>query len=87
MTAHALHPARFVTIGLAEALTGYTKDAIQTKISRGIWIEGREWRRAPDGRVLIDMRGYEKWVESQNQVAYTNRAAKSDSTSATAANE
>jgi hypothetical protein len=87
MTAHALHPARFVTIALAEALTGYTKYAIQTKIDRGVWIEGREWRRAPDGRVLIDMRGYERRVESQNQVAYTSRAAKSDSTSATAANE
>ncbi len=81
MKAHAVQAARFVTIALAEALTGYTKDAIETKINRGIWVEGREWRRAPDGRVLIDMRGYEKWVESQNLVAYTNRAAKSDSTS------
>ena len=85
MTAHSLQPARFVTISLAEALTGYTKDAIETKIARGVWIEGREYRRAPDGRILIDMRGYEKWVESQNQVVYTNRAAKSGSTSAIAA--
>lgn len=86
MTAHVVQPARFVTIALAEALTGYTKYAIQTKIDRGVWIEGREWRRAPDGRVLIDMKGYEKWVESHNLVAYTNRAAKSDSTSAILAN-
>lgn len=35
MMAHAVQPARFVTIALAEALTGYTKDAIQTKIARG----------------------------------------------------
>ena len=86
MTAHAVQPARFVTIALAEALTGYTKDAIQTKIARRVWIEGREWRRAPDGRVLIAMRGYEKWVEGQNQAVYTNHAAKSGSTSAIAAN-
>jgi hypothetical protein len=82
MTAHSLQPARFVTISLAEALTGYTKDAIETKIARGVWIEGREWRRAPDGRVLIDMRGYEKWVESQNQAVYTSHVERSGSTSA-----
>jgi hypothetical protein len=81
MTAHSLQPARFVTISLAEALTGYTKDAIETKIARGVWIEGREWRRAPDGRVLIDMRGYEKWVESQNQAVYTSHVERSGSTS------
>ena len=34
MTANAVQPARFVTIALAEALTGYTKDAIQTKKSQ-----------------------------------------------------
>jgi len=77
-------PARFVTIALAESLTGYAVTAIETKIARGVWVEGREWRRAPDGRVLVDIRGYEKWVESQNPVAYTNRGAKSGSTSATA---
>jgi hypothetical protein len=82
MTAHSLQPARFVTISLAEALTGYTKDAIETKIARGVWIEGREWRRAPDGRILIDMRGYEKWVESQNQAVYTSHVERSGSTSA-----
>jgi hypothetical protein len=58
MTA-GVQPARFVTIPLAELLTGYTTAAIETKIARGVWVEGREWRRAPDGRVLIDMRGYE----------------------------
>ena len=70
----ALASARFVTISLAHALTGYTVNAIETKIKRGVWVEGREWRRAPDGRVLIDMRGYERWVESQNCATPTKRA-------------
>ena len=77
----ALASARFVTISLAHALTGYTVNAIETKIKRGVWIEGREWRRAPDGRVLIDMRGYERWVESQNCAAPKKRAISSNSTS------
>jgi hypothetical protein len=62
-------PARYVTIVLAAGLTGYTVQAIETKIARGIWVEGREWKRAPDGRVLIDMRGYERWAEGQSAVA------------------
>lgn len=57
-------PARFVTIELAAAMTGYSAGAIRTKIARGVWIEHREWVHGPDNRVLVDMRGYEKWVES-----------------------
>lgn len=56
-----LSPARFVTIELAEALTGFSQGAIRTKIARGIWLEGRVWVKR-DGRVLIDMKGYESWA-------------------------
>jgi hypothetical protein len=59
--------SRYVTIAKAEALTGYTADAIRAKIKRGDWLQDFVWRRAPDGRVLIDMEGYEKWVEGQPQ--------------------
>ena len=44
-------------------LTGYSVKAIERKIEGGLWVEGREWRKAPDGRRLIDMRGYDAWVE------------------------
>lgn len=55
-----LTPARFVTIELAEAVTGLSASAIRTKIHRGIWVEGRQWVKR-DGRVLIDLEGYERW--------------------------
>ena len=55
---------RYVTIEKASDLTGYTPDAIRSKIKRGDWLEGG-WQRAPDGRVLIDLQGYEKWVEGK----------------------
>lgn len=58
-------PAGYVTIGLAATVTGYAEGAIRKKIERGIWVEGREWRRAPDGRVLISLAGYTKWVEGR----------------------
>ena len=54
-------PARFVTIELAEVLTGFSQAAIRTKIARGVWLEGRQWVKR-EGRVLIDMEGYERWA-------------------------
>lgn len=55
-------PSRFVTIELAETVTGLTASAIRTKIGKGFWLEGRQYVRR-DGRVFIDLRGYERWVE------------------------
>ena len=55
---------RYVTVKKASELTGYTENAIRTKIRDGVWLERRLWLKAPDGRVLIDMEGYERWVES-----------------------
>lgn len=65
----SVSPSRYVTIAHAASLTGYSVASIETKIARGIWLEGRQWKRAPDGRVLIDMRGYERWVEGQSAAA------------------
>jgi hypothetical protein len=58
-------PARYVLLPLANALTGYSVKAMERKIERGDWQEGKLWKRAPDGHVMIDMVGYQKWVESR----------------------
>jgi hypothetical protein len=52
---------------LFEQLTGYTQKAVRRKIEEGIWVEGKQFKRAPDGHILIDMQGYERWVEGQTQ--------------------
>ena len=57
-----LAPARFVTIELAARLIGLTDKAIRRKIEDGIWAEGRQYRRR-DGRVFVDLKGVEHWVE------------------------
>lgn len=57
--------ARYVLLPLANLLTGYSVKAMQRKIERGDWQEGKVWRRAPDGRIVIDVVGYQRWVESQ----------------------
>ena len=55
--------ARYVRLPLFEKLTGYTQKAVRRKIESGAWLEGREYRRAPDGHIIVDLHGYQKWVE------------------------
>ena len=59
-----LSPARYVLLPLAQMLTGYSVKAMQRKIERGDWQEGKVWKHAPDGHIVIDMVGYHKWVEN-----------------------
>jgi hypothetical protein len=55
--------ARYVLLSLANLLTGYSVKAMERKIERGDWQEDKVWRRAPDGRIVIDVLGYQRWVE------------------------
>lgn len=57
--------ARFVTVELCGALTGLSPAAIRKRIERGQFLEGKEWRRGPDDRIWMDMRGLERWVDQQ----------------------
>lgn len=59
---------RYVLIHRFADLTGYSVKAVEGKVASGAWIEGKEYRRAPDGRVLVDMEGFERWVEGQRRV-------------------
>lgn len=63
--------ARYVRIPKFVDETGYTARAVETKIQRGVWLEGREYRRAPDGNLLMDMVMFERWVEGHHQVVQT----------------
>jgi hypothetical protein len=45
------------------SLTGYTVKAVQRKIEEGKWIEGRHYRRAPDGHVTMNLQAYYRWVD------------------------
>ena len=64
MTATAMvAPDRFVTIRLFATISGLTEKAIRRKMERGVWLEGRQWRRA-DGVIYIDRKETEKWVET-----------------------
>lgn len=55
---------RYLTIRKFATESGYTELAIRAKIHDGIWMQDKVWRKAPDGRILIDVEGYHEWVES-----------------------
>lgn len=60
---------RYVRINKFVELTGYTEKAVRRKIEEGVWVAGREYRRAPDSTIFIDMEGFARWVEAGKEVA------------------
>jgi hypothetical protein len=64
---------RYLTISKFSEESGFSEHAIRTKISRGVWLEGEVWRWA-GGRQLIDVEGYEKWVETGGELQRFRRA-------------
>lgn len=64
---------RFVKIQKASELTGYSEDAIRTKIGTGIWPEGLVWKWAPDSVQLIDVEGYNKWAQMPGRASKRGR--------------
>ena len=54
----------WVTIKRFSELSGYTEKAVRNKIARGDWQMDVHWRKAPDGRILINLEAIEDWVIS-----------------------
>ncbi len=64
MSGTLVAPAPYVTIPLAADITGLSEKAIRRKIEDGKWVEGREFRRSPEGGIFISVKGFIKWVEA-----------------------
>jgi hypothetical protein len=57
-----LAPDRYVTVGVYAAISGRTEKSIRRKIEDGKWLDRREFIRDPDGTVLIDREGVQRWA-------------------------
>ena len=71
------HSAAFMRYKLIHqfcAETGYTDSAVRAKIRDGIWLEGREYRKSPDGHIQIDIEGYYAWVETSATTGFARVA-------------
>lgn len=53
--------------------SGYTEDALRSKIARGEFAEGIHYIKAPDGRIHFIVEAYLKWLES-NQAAKQSKS-------------
>ena len=59
----------WVLIPLFSALTGYSEKAVRRKIETGVWLQGKHFRKAPDGHIVLSMKEYYKWVEGEKATA------------------
>ena len=55
----------WVLIKKLNELTGYTEDAIRTKIKRGVWLKEVHWRKAPDGRIVFNFMAIQLWMQGK----------------------
>lgn len=57
-----LAPERYVPVSTYARISGRTQNSIRMKIRDGKWIEGREFVYDPDGAVMIDREGVQRWI-------------------------
>ncbi len=56
------YPNRYVTIDKCSEFYGFTKEAIRQLKKKGQWREKIHWRKAPNGRILIDIKAIDEWI-------------------------
>lgn len=59
--------SRYVLIHKFCSDSGYTEKAVRRKMEEGVWLEGREWRTAPDGHVVIDLANIAKALTAEEE--------------------
>jgi len=63
---------RWVLINRFAELTGYSEKAVRCKIDEGVFVQGVHWRKAPDGRIHIDVEAHARWVEGLTRLPTTS---------------
>ena len=54
---------RYVLLNVFCSLSGYTDKAVRRKLEDGVWVEGRHYKKLPDGHIAMDMQAFYKWCE------------------------
>ncbi|AXY83348.1 hypothetical protein [Acidovorax phage ACPWH] len=53
--------------------TGYTEKAVRHKMTDGTWVEGREFVKAPDGRLMVDTDKFDEWARSADKLGVSTK--------------
>ena len=64
-TDHITALPKWITAEQYCTLAGGTEKAIERKRQEGVWREGVEWIKAPDGRIRINWRAVDLWIEGK----------------------
>lgn len=54
---------QWVLIPMFCQMTGYSEKAVRRKMEDGVWLAGKHYRKAPDGRITMNVQAYYDWVE------------------------
>jgi hypothetical protein len=52
----------WVLINRLSELIGYSKEAIYQKKKKGVWAQGKHWRKAPDNRLAFNVKTIQEWI-------------------------
>ena len=55
----------WVLIKKVQEQTGYTDQAIRAKIKKGVWPQGRLWKKAPDNRIVFNLPEIQSWMAGE----------------------
>ena len=55
---------KWLTLDKFSEQSGMTKESIRALKKKGIWREKIHWKKAENGRIFINVLGFEKWIES-----------------------
>jgi hypothetical protein len=62
------NPSQWVLVKRSAEVTGYSENAVRHKVKDGTWVQGRIWRKAPDGRIFLNLAEFERWAESESRL-------------------
>lgn len=62
------HPSYWCLLNKMEEYFGYSQEALRSKIQRSQLIQGVHWRKAPDGRIIMNPNKFSEWLLSEEQV-------------------
>jgi Putative excisionase (DUF1233) len=55
----------WVLIKKLYGLSGITENASYAYIKKGKWLEGKHYKKAPNGRIFFNTKEIEKWIEGK----------------------
>jgi hypothetical protein len=56
---------KYITIGKCSELYGLTEESIRALKKKGYWREQLHWVKAPNGRIFINVKGVDEWIEGK----------------------